>query len=101
MGTRLLIEVHYKVKEGLRDEFLQKVKEAGIAEETRKESGNGRYEFLYPASVSDQLVLLEIWDTAEDQEKHTKTAHYKKLFELKEQYVVDTEVQKSMFEHMN
>lgn len=99
MGKRLLVEVHYKLNEGMRDEFLQKIKEAAIVEESRKEAGNGRYEYFFPVTDPDSLVLFEVWNTGEDQRRHTETEHYRRLSELKMKYVADTQVKKTIIEH--
>lgn len=99
MGKRFFIEVRYKVKPGLRGEFVEKIKAAGIAEASRKESGNGRYEFLIPAGEPNRLVLLEVWNTEADQKAHTKTDHFQAFIELKNQYVTDTQVRTGMYDH--
>lgn len=83
MGQRLLAEVHYKIKEGMRDAFLSEIKAAGIVEASRKEAGNGRYEYFYPVNDPNQLVLLEVWNTAEDLKNHAGTEHYKALLSIK------------------
>lgn len=100
MEKKLFVEVRYHLKKGQRGIFLQKIQEEGIPEASRNEPGNVRYEYLYSLSDPDELVLLEVWDTAQDQKKHTQLPHYQVLAGLKEQYVEQTELKKAMIEFL-
>lgn len=90
----LLFEVRYLVKPGLREEFSAQLAAAGIAEYSHAEAGNLQYSYLYPLEQADELVLLEAWQDAEAQQRHTQTASFAKLGELKEQYVVATKIKR-------
>lgn len=79
--------------------FSRKSKKPAIVEESRKEAGNGRYEYFFPVTDPDSLVLFEVWNTGEDQRRHTETEHYRRLSELKMTYVADTQVKKTIIEH--
>lgn len=92
MNCKLFVEVHYYVRQNQRDIFLQKIKQAGIIEASQSEAGNQRYEYFYPINDLNQLVLFEIWNTPDDQKKHSETKHYQLLSELKKQYVEKTEI---------
>jgi quinol monooxygenase YgiN len=100
MGKQLLFEVRYTVKEGKRQEFVQKLKEADIAEKTRKEKGNERYEYFYPVEDINVVFLMEVWDTAEDQKAHMLTPHIQVLTALKKEYVRETSFKKSLIEQI-
>lgn len=80
----IFVEVTYTVKNGKRDEFFQKVTESGIAEASRNEAGNMRYEFFYPLASENDIFLIEIWENTDAQKLHGTTDHYKKLTEIKQ-----------------
>ncbi len=72
--------------------FVKEVSEAGLLEEIRKEAGNVRYEYFYPAEDSSKLLLLEEWETQEAQQVHMTQPHMEKLGEIKNKYITDTQV---------
>ena len=45
--AQLLLLVTYSARPGMREEFVQKVREAGILEAIRKENGCVRYDYFY------------------------------------------------------
>ena len=73
--------------------FYKEIREIGIDILSRKEDGNVRYEYYWPAEHENQLFLLEIWETKEAQQIHSQLALLKKLGELKEKYGVETSIE--------
>ncbi|MBP7176317.1 MAG: antibiotic biosynthesis monooxygenase [Thermoclostridium sp.] len=90
----LLMHVTYKVKEGRRDEFIQKVKDLGIMVASKQEPGNLFYEYYYPIDDVNSVLLVEAWTNTDSQVQHTKTEHFKVLSELKNEYVEITQIKK-------
>lgn len=91
---KLLLEVHYKIKNGKRAEFYRELSASGIAEASQAEAGNFKYEYFYTADSDDEICLFEMWENEEFQKLHLNTEHYKKLAALKEQYVSETSIQR-------
>jgi quinol monooxygenase YgiN len=94
LHTELLMHVIYKVKEGKRDEFNQMLKEAGIMIASKQEPGNLFYEYYYPIGDDNSVLLIESWTDTNAQAIHCKTEHYKKLSELKNEYVETVRIKK-------
>ena len=94
MKTELLLYVYYKVKEGKRDEFVRKIMEDGIDKASQLEAGNNFYEFSCPIDDSSILLLIESWDDSDALALHSKTEHFKKLTEYKNEYVESASVKK-------
>lgn len=96
----LFFEVHYFLKEDNRDAFMRAIKEAQVAELSRKEKGNLRYDYFFPAreGTEKELVLLELWTDSKAQKAHTGTPHFAKLAALKEVYVEKTEVKTGLLQ---
>lgn len=92
--NEILMHVTYKVKKGKRDEFLQKVKEADIITASKQEPGNLFYEYYYPVDDKHSLLLVESWTNANAQAAHGRTEHFKRLSELKKDYVEEITIKK-------
>ena len=85
-----LVEVHYSVKSGCRDEFYRQINEKGIAAAARDENGNEKYDYFFSPTNPDELVLFEVWSSPEAVQSHMETDHYRKLMELKKEFVIET-----------
>ena len=85
-----LVEVHYRIKDGKRAEFYSEIINRGIADSARAEEGNEKYEYYFNPENENELLLLEIWSSAEAVKLHMETPHYKELTELKKEYVIET-----------
>jgi len=90
----ILLLVKYSMKPGSAEAFLSEVKAAGIPEMTRLEEGNIKYEFYYPAETDDAILLLEQWTDFSKVEAHRTMDHVKTLIELKNKYVLATDIQR-------
>lgn len=90
----LYINARFKCKPGKRDEFLKKIIEEGIDTGSRNEEFNYKYDFYIPVSENeaDDLLLVEWWKDADAHLAHREEPHYKRLDELKKDYVIDTVV---------
>ena len=86
-----LVEVHYHIKDGKRTEFYNEIIRRGIADSARAEEGNEKYDYFLSPEDENELVLFEIWSSAEAVKLHMETEHYKALTGLKKDYVVSTD----------
>lgn len=90
----LILHVTYQAKPGMRDAFRKAIEAEGLDAASRAEDGNYLYEYSEEEDQPDVLYLGEIWETVESQKAHSETPHFKRLGELKGQYVENTEIQK-------
>ena len=86
------VEVHYYVKDGKHDEFYRAIMESGIAAASRAEEGNEKYDYYLSPGNENELLLIELWASAEAVAAHSQTPHFKALGELKQEYVTDTTI---------
>ena len=86
------VEVHYFVKDGKRDEFYRAIMENGIAAASRAEEGNEKYDYYLSPDNENELLLIELWASAESVWDHSQTSHFKALGELEKKYVIDTAI---------
>ena len=90
----IVLNVTYKCKPDMREEFLERIITEGIDVASRAEAGNIKYDYFVPTDGSDDLLLVEKWKDANALAEHSKQPHFKKLGELKPKFVNDTIIEK-------
>lgn len=75
--------VTYHCKSGQREAFYQAVTDLGLRAISMGEAGNVKYDYYFDAQDPDALLLVETWQTAEDQQAHCQTELFAKLQALK------------------
>ncbi len=89
--------VTYHCKTGKREEFYQGLCDLGVRTRSQSEKGNCRYDYYFAAAEPENLLLVETWQTPEDQQAHCRTETFARLQELKAQYCESVEIDR--FEH--
>ena len=90
----IVLNVTYRCRPGMREEFLEAILREGIDEASRNEPGNLKYDYYIPFDGGDDLLLLEKWRDETALKAHAETPHYAKLKELKPAYVTETVVER-------
>ena len=90
----IVLNVSYKCRPGMRDEFLERIRREGIDAASRAEAGNLKYDYYLPADGGDELLLVEKWRDADALAEHGRQPHFAKLGALKAEYVADTVIEK-------
>ncbi len=92
MRSYILANVRYSIKDGKREEFVEKLSEMKISDASRQEPGNLRYELNLPVDASNDVCLIEMWTNWKEQKRHRSTKHYDLLSELKSKYVEKVDI---------
>ncbi len=90
----IVLNVTYRCKPGMREEFLEMIMTEGIDAASRAEEGNVRYDYYIPVDGSDELLLLEKWKDADALAAHRGEPHFARLGEIKPEFVDDTVIEK-------
>ena len=90
----IVLNVTYKCKPDMREEFYEMILAEGLDEASRAEEGNLKYDYYFPVDDSDEMLLVEKWKDAEALAEHGKQLHFARLGELKGTYVIDTIIEK-------
>ena len=90
----IVLNVTYRCKPGMREEFLEMIMTEGIDAASRAEEGNVRYDYYIPVDGSDDLLLLEKWKDADALAAHRGEPHFARLGEIKPEFVDDTVIEK-------
>jgi len=82
--------VTYYIKQGKREEFYQKVLDAGICE---KSAAEGLwYEYFFPADGSDRILIYEGWKNQAQFDAHLASEHVRTLQDIKKDYLTDMKI---------
>ncbi len=88
----LTIVVEYKIRSGETENFFAALKAENIGSLSRKEDGCKTYDYYLKADDDSNVLLLERWESVEKWQKHTKTEHFLKLTNIKNRFVIETNV---------
>ena len=88
----MLFQVTYSMLPGQRDAVLQRMRESGILDQSRREEGCLDYRYYLPEEEDGTLLLVERWTGPEAQKAHMATSHMARLGQVKAQYVAETSV---------
>lgn len=84
------IYVIFKSKDGVREQFIQKIKEEGIVDAVRKEDGCIRYDYYFSEKDPNEILLIEAWESKKHQQIHIEQPHMARLREIKGDYILST-----------
>ena len=90
----IVLNVTYKLRPDMREEFIEMIMTEGIDAASRAEEGNIKYDYYFSSDNSDELLLVEKWRDADALSAHGKTPHFKRLGELKTEFVSDTVIER-------
>ena len=89
MENTLTLYVRYLAKPGCRETFVRQIVMEGIADTIRREEGCIRYDYYFSAQQEDEILLVEQWQTEQQQQAHLRAPHMDQLRRLKSEYVAD------------
>ena len=86
------IYVVFKCVPGKREEYIERLKTEGIVDAVRKEEGCIRYDYYFSENNTDEILLIEAWESKRYQEIHIEQPHMVRLRELKPNFVLSTQL---------
>ena len=86
----IVLNVSYKCKPGMAKAFVERLEAEGIGAASRADAGNIKYDYYLPADGSDEVLLVEKWESAELLALHSKQPHLARIAEFKSGYVTET-----------
>ena len=90
----IVMNVTYKCKPEMREEFLERIMTEGIDIACRAEDGNIKYDYFISTDDSDELLLVEKWRDADALAAHGRQPHFARLREIKDEFVTETLIEK-------
>lgn len=82
----ITVNIYYSGVNGNAKKFAQEMISSGIVNDIRSESGNIRYEYFYPMSDNETVLLIDSWKDQHSIDLHHASPMMKKIIELREKY---------------
>ncbi len=92
---QLMLCVTYTAKAGLRETFLKEIHSSGIVEKILQEDGCLEYGYYLSIKDEDDILLVEKWESEEQQQVHLKQPHMEVLKAIKARYISYVRIEKS------
>ncbi len=86
-----VLMIKYHCRHEMRETFLKELYSEGIHEAVNGEDGCVKYDYFLDPFDGDCLVLVEKWDSKEQQQVHLTQPHMTKMRAIKEKYVESTD----------
>lgn len=95
MNIKYLLNVRYILKPERAKNFVRQLDEIGVEEKSGREEGCllYKYENIINSDGKCVLALHELWESRQAQAEHMKSEHIDKLNQIKDEYVISTEVE--------
>ena len=90
----LTVLIRYKGKNGAARKFVSEMISSGLVEQIRKEEGNLRYEYFFPETEDESVLLVDSWANQEALDRHHKLPLMERIKVLREKYDLHMEVEK-------
>lgn len=93
-NTGITINIYYTGKKGAARKFAKEMEKTGTADAIRKEEGNVRYEYFYPANDKNTVLLIDSWESQQSLDKHHHSPMMAKITELRNKYDLHMKVER-------
>jgi len=90
----VIVHVKYAVKPGMGRQFVQEIETSGVAAAIRAEDGCIMYDYFYPATGADEVLLVERWRDMAALDVHQKQPHMASLANIKGKYAINVTIEK-------
>ncbi len=88
------VNIYYSGKNGEARRFAEEMEGSGLANEVRAEDGNERYEYFFPMSDSETVLLIDRWRDEEALDLHHKSDLMKRIAALREKHSLHMRVER-------
>lgn len=89
----LTVNIYYTGKNGSAKEFVREMISKGIVDQIRNEKGNKRYEYFFPETDPETVLLIDGWENKEALDAHHKSPMMGEIAELREKYKLKMKVE--------
>ena len=91
---RITVNIYYSGENGDARKFAEEMMSSGTVCAIRKEPGNLRYEYFYPADDEETVLLIDSWENQDAIDAHHGTPMMKKINERREKYHLHMRVER-------
>lgn len=82
----IIINLYYTGTGGNARKFAEEMETSGTAAEIRREDGNLRYEYFFPMTDPETVLLIDCWKDQKALDRHHASPMMETIAELREKY---------------
>ena len=82
----IVVNIYYKGQNNNARKFAEEMESSGTADKIRAEKGNIRYEYFFPMSDPETVLLIDEWESQEAIDAHHATPMMNTIISLREKY---------------
>lgn len=82
----ITMNLYYTGKDGNARKFAEEMEQSGTAALIRAEDGNEKYDYFFPMSDSETVLLIDSWKDQESIDVHHASPMMNTIAELREKY---------------
>ena len=86
----ITVNLYYTGTGGAARRFAEEMESSGTADKIRTEEGNLRYEYFFPLSDPETVLLIDSWTDQSAIDKHHESPMMKTITSLREKYDLHT-----------
>lgn len=90
----ITINIYYAGKSGSAKAFAEEMEQSGIADRIRKEEGNLRYDYFFPFSDKETVLLIDSWENQKALDAHHASPMMSEIAVLREKYDLHMRVER-------
>ena len=90
----ITINIYYYGKNGNARKFAEEMTSSGIVEEIRAEKGNLKYDYFFPLSDNETVLLIDSWINQEALDEHHASEMMSRILELRSKYDLRMKVER-------
>lgn len=90
----ILVLLTYMGKDGGARKFAEEMERSGTAALIRREDGNERYEYFFPFSEPETVLLIDRWRDQESLDRHHASPMMGTIAQLREKYDLHMNVER-------
>lgn len=97
----ITVNLYYTGTGGNARKFAEEMESSGIADAVRAEEGNEKYEYFFPMSDPETVLLIDRWKDQAAIDIHHKSEMMKKIAMLRDKYKLRLRVERYIDEPKN
>lgn len=90
----ITVNIYYSGENGAARKFAEEMEAGGTAAEIRSKKGNLRYDYFFPMSDCETVLLIDSWENQSALDEHHSSPMMKKIAELREKYDLHMKVER-------
>lgn len=94
IGLSIVVNIYYTGTNGNARRFAEEMESSGIAAAIRREEGNLRYDYFFPMTDQETVLLIDCWKDQSALDVHHASPMMEKITELRQKYDLHMKVER-------